>query len=60
MRRGILSIVGRRITACGRVRCRRRPIAVEPGPAAFRKRIVGKKIAINTPEGVKASGNRGE
>jgi formamidopyrimidine-DNA glycosylase len=45
MRRGILSIVGRRITSAGRVRCRRRPIAVEPGPAAFRKRIVGKSIA---------------
>jgi formamidopyrimidine-DNA glycosylase len=45
MRRGILSIVGRRITSAGRVRCRRRPIAVEPGAAAFRRRVVGRKVA---------------
>jgi formamidopyrimidine-DNA glycosylase len=45
MRRGILSIVGRRITAAERVRCRRRPIAVEPPPAAMRKRAVGRRVA---------------
>jgi formamidopyrimidine-DNA glycosylase len=45
MRRGILSIVGRRITAAERVPCRRRPIAVEPPPAAIRKRAVGRRVA---------------
>jgi formamidopyrimidine-DNA glycosylase len=44
MRRGILSIVGRRIVSAGRVPCRRRPIAVEPAPAAFRRRTVGRKV----------------
>lgn len=44
MRRGILSIVGRRIASVGRVPCRRRPIAVEPAPAAFRRRTVGRKV----------------
>jgi len=44
MRRGILSIVGRRIASAGRVPCKRRPIVVEPAPAAFRRRIVGRKV----------------
>lgn len=44
MRRGILSIVGRRIVAVGRVPCKRRPIAVEPAPATFRRRTVGRKV----------------
>ncbi len=44
MRRGILSIVGRRIVAAERVPCKRRPIAVEPSPAKFRKRTVGRKV----------------
>jgi formamidopyrimidine-DNA glycosylase len=44
MRRGILSIVGRRIQVAERVPCKRRPIAVEPSPAAFRKRVVGKRV----------------
>lgn len=44
MRRGILSIVGRRIAVAERVPCKRRPIAVEPSPAAFRKRVVGRKV----------------
>ena len=45
MRRGILSIVGRRIVAAERLRCARRPIAVEPAPAAFRRRAVGRNVA---------------
>lgn len=45
MRRGILSIVGRRITAFERTPCPRKPIAVEPGLAAFRRRAVGRKVA---------------
>jgi formamidopyrimidine-DNA glycosylase len=45
MRRGILSIVGRRITAAERVPCRKRPIAVEPPPSAMRKRAVGRRVA---------------
>lgn len=44
MRRGILSLVGGRIASAERVKCARRPIAVEPGPAAFRKRTVGRTI----------------
>ena len=44
MRRGILSIVGKRITAAERVPCPRKPILVAPGPAAFRKRAVGRKV----------------
>src|SRR5690242_10201777 len=44
MRRGILSIVGRQIVSVGRVPCKRRPIAVEPSPAAFRRRTVGRRV----------------
>lgn len=44
MRRGILSIVGRRIVAAERVPCRRKPIAVEPPPAAMRRRAVGRRV----------------
>lgn len=45
MRRGILSIVGKRITAAERMPCPRKPILVAPGPAAFRKRAVGRKVS---------------
>lgn len=44
MRRGILRAVGSRITAAGRVPCKKRPIAVQPGVAALSKRVVGQKI----------------
>lgn len=45
MRRGILKAVGSRITAAGRVPCKKRLIAVQPGGAALSKRVVGQKIA---------------
>jgi formamidopyrimidine-DNA glycosylase len=44
MRRGILRAVGSRITAVGRVPCKKRPIAVQPGPAALSKEVVGQRI----------------
>jgi formamidopyrimidine-DNA glycosylase len=44
MRRGILPIVGSRISAVERVRCRRRPIAIEPAMSSFRRRSVGATI----------------
>ena len=44
MRRGILSIVGGRVAAAERLPCARRPITVEPGPAALRKRLVGRTV----------------
>jgi formamidopyrimidine-DNA glycosylase len=45
MRRGILSIVGRRIREAERMPCPRKPIEVSPKPAAFRKRTVGRKVS---------------
>ncbi|MCE9608116.1 MAG: formamidopyrimidine-DNA glycosylase [Planctomycetia bacterium] len=45
MRRGILSIVGRKITAIERTPCPRKPISVEPGLPAFRRRALGRKVA---------------
>ena len=45
MRRGILGIVGSRIVGVERVRCRRRPIAIEPPMARFRRQAVGARIA---------------
>ncbi len=44
MRRGILRAVGSRITAAGRVPCPKRPILVQPGPAALQKKVVGQRI----------------
>jgi formamidopyrimidine-DNA glycosylase len=44
MRRGILGAVGSRIRGAGRVPCKKRPIAVSPGPAALNRKIVGQKI----------------
>ena len=44
MRRGILKAVGSRITAAGRVPCKKRPIAVQPGPVVLSKRVVGQRI----------------
>ena len=45
MRRGILKAVGSRISAAQRVPCRKRPILVQPGPAALGRKVVGQKIA---------------
>ena len=44
MRRGILAIEGATITAIEKVRCRRKPIAIEPNISAIRRRLVGKKV----------------
>jgi formamidopyrimidine-DNA glycosylase len=44
MRRGVLGIVGSRIVGVERVRCERRPIAIEPPIARFRRRAVGATI----------------
>ncbi len=44
MRRGILPIVGRSITAVDRPRCRLKPIVLEPDLAQFRRRAVGRCI----------------
>jgi formamidopyrimidine-DNA glycosylase len=45
MRRGIAPIVGSRITGVERVRCRRRPITIEPGLRSFKARAVGTTIS---------------
>ena len=45
MRRGISRIVGSRVAGVERVRCRRRPIAIEPAIGGFRRRAVGATIA---------------
>jgi formamidopyrimidine-DNA glycosylase len=44
MRRGIAAIAGSRVVGAERVKCQRRPIAIEPRPAALVRRIIGKKI----------------
>jgi len=44
MRRGIAPVVGYRITAVERPRCRLKPIAIEPELPQFRRRAVGKRI----------------
>jgi formamidopyrimidine-DNA glycosylase len=44
MRRGIAAVVGRRIETVERLRCPRKPIAIEPGLAAFRRRAEGALI----------------
>jgi len=44
MRRGILGIVGSRIAGVERVRCRRRPILVEPPMPRFRSLAVGATV----------------
>src|SRR3979409_2037432 len=41
MRRGILGIVGSRVTDVERVACRRRPIEIAPRIDRFRRRAVG-------------------
>jgi formamidopyrimidine-DNA glycosylase len=44
MRQGIAAVVGRRIELVERLRCPRKPIAIEPGLAAFRRRAEGARI----------------
>jgi formamidopyrimidine-DNA glycosylase len=44
MRRGVAPVVGATITAVERLPCPRKPIAVEPGLAAFRRRAEGTRI----------------
>lgn len=44
MCRGIASVVGRTIVGAGRLPCKRRPIAVTPGPAGWKSRVIGQKI----------------
>jgi formamidopyrimidine-DNA glycosylase len=44
MRRGILAIVGSRISAVERPKCRKRPILIAPKIDAFRRRAVGRTI----------------
>lgn len=44
MRRGVLPVVGCRVAAVEIVRGRKRPIAVQPGPAALSRRVVGRTI----------------
>ena len=44
MRRGIAGIIGGRITAVERVRCRKRPILISPDMPKFRRRAVGRQV----------------
>jgi formamidopyrimidine-DNA glycosylase len=44
MRRGVLGVVGARITHVERVACRRKPIAITPRIDRFRSRAVGRRI----------------
>ncbi|MAT71586.1 MAG: formamidopyrimidine-DNA glycosylase [Planctomycetaceae bacterium] len=44
MRRGVAPAVGAVIERFERVRCPRKPIAITPGVAAFRRRVEGRKI----------------
>jgi formamidopyrimidine-DNA glycosylase len=45
MRRGVAPIVGSRITGVERVRCRRRPITIEPSIRSFKGRAIGTTIS---------------
>ena len=44
MRRGVAGVQGSRISEIGRVRCRLRPIAIEPTLPRMRRRVVGKHV----------------
>jgi formamidopyrimidine-DNA glycosylase len=44
MRRGVEPAVGEQITTVERLRCPRKPISIEPGMAAFRRRAAGARI----------------
>jgi formamidopyrimidine-DNA glycosylase len=45
MRRGILGVVGSRISGATRLRCRLKPLVVRPAMSSFRRRGVGRQIA---------------
>ena len=45
MRRGIAAVAGSRIVGAERLKCSRRPIAMQPRPAALVKRLAGQQIA---------------
>src|SRR5688572_23852025 len=45
MRRGVEPIVGAKITAFERLPCPRKPIALTPGVAPFRRRVEGARVA---------------
>jgi formamidopyrimidine-DNA glycosylase len=45
MRRGILAAVGSRILRVEKLKCPRKPIHIDPAPAALRKRTEGQRIA---------------
>src|SRR5262245_18408098 len=45
MRRGIAAAAGRQITGAERLRCTRRPILMQPRPAALVRRLAGQRIA---------------
>jgi len=45
MRRGIAAIAGSRVVAADRVKCSRRPISIQPRPAALSRRICGRRVA---------------
>lgn len=44
MRRGIASVVGRRVAEVLRPRCRKRPIAVRPAWPGLRRRMLGRRV----------------
>ena len=44
MRRGIAAIVGSRVVAASRLPCERRPIRIEPRPAALARRLVDREV----------------
>jgi formamidopyrimidine-DNA glycosylase len=44
MRRGIATVVGCVVTAVERARCKKKPIAIEPAAAVWRRRVVGQAI----------------
>ncbi len=45
MRRGIAAIAGSSIAAAVRLPCKRRPILIQPRPAALAKRLIGRSVA---------------
>ncbi len=44
MRRGIAAIAGSRIAGAERVKCQRRPISIQPRPAALSRRLIGTTV----------------
>ena len=46
MRRGILGVVGAKLVAAERLPCALKPILVQPSPAHFRRRAVGRCVTV--------------